>query len=269
MPDPDPESAPATHGERSPRVSVCMATYNGAAYVRQQLASVLEQLADDDEVIVVDDRSTDDTVVRLRVVRDARVHVVESERNAGYVRAFEQALMRARGEYLVLCDQDDVWRPGRVAAMVEALGRVDVVATNIGTLGGPDRIPGPYGQDDWRLRPEQSGARRRNVVGILAGNRPYFGSAMGLRREALAHVLPFPAYLVESHDLWIALYGNLARSIAHLEVRSVDRRYHEQNASTPAPRAAVAVVRSRLLLLRCRRELRRRLRVVGAADARG
>lgn len=258
MPDLPPESAPAPRTEQLPRVSVCMATYNGAAYIAEQLASVLEQLADGDEVVVVDDCSSDGTVSVLRAIGDSRIHVIESESNAGYVRAFECALTRAQGEYLLLCDQDDVWRAGRVAAMVDALGRADVVATNIGTLGGQDRIPGPYRQADWRLRAAQSGAHRRNILGILAGNRPYFGSAMGLHRRALSRVLPLPVYLIESHDLWIALYGNVARSIAHVEVRSVDRRYHEGNASTPAPRSLAAVVRSRLVLLRCVRELRRR-----------
>lgn len=246
--------------EVGPAVSVCMATYNGAAYVEEQLASVLTQLGDADEVVVVDDGSSDDTVAMIRAVGDPRVRVLESDQNAGYVRAFERALTQARGDYLLLCDQDDVWRPGRVAAMVEALADAHVVAANLGTLGGEPRIRGPYGQEDWHLRAAHSRRHRGNIVGVLIGNRPYYGSAMGLRREALTRVLPFPAFLVESHDLWIALYGNLARSITHLELRVTDRRLHTSNASTAAPRAHTTVVRSRILLVRSLRELRRRVR---------
>lgn len=260
MDEPGAEPAGWNGAPGQPRVSVCLATYDGGSWVVPQLASVLDQLAPDDEVVVVDDRSTDDTVAHLRAVGDPRVRLLESDHNVGYVRAFERALSEARGRYLLLCDQDDLWRPGRVVAMVTALDRAQVVATNIATLGGPDRIPGPYRQADWHLRAARSTATRRNILGVLAGNRPYFGSAMGLRRDALDLVLPFPEYLIESHDLWIALYGNLAGSIVHLEVRSVDRRYHDRNASTPAPRQGAAVVRSRLMLLRCVRELRRRIR---------
>ena len=242
------------------RVSVCMATYNGSRFVEEQLRSILEQLGTADEVVVVDDASTDDTVARVRSVDDPRVHLVEAPRNRGYVRTFEDALSRARGEVVLLSDQDDLWVDGRVETMVRALADVEVVATNLGTLGGPDAIRGPYGQPDWHLRAADSRRHARNVLGTLAGNRPYYGCAMGLRRDALSRVLPFPAFLDESHDLWIALYGNVAGSIRHVETRTVLRRFHEDNASPNRPRGPVAVLRSRLMLVRAVMVLRGRRR---------
>lgn len=241
-----------------PRISVCMATYDGERFVGQQLASILAEIAPGDEVVVVDDASSDSTVARLRELHDPRVRIIESDQNRGYVRAFERALCEARGEYVLLADQDDVWTTGRVRSMVDALGHVDVVATNLATLGGPDRITGPYGQSDWRLRARHSGRNVRNIVAVLAGNRPYYGCAMGIRRRALVRVLPFPDFLDESHDLWIALHGNVARSIRHLEFRSVQRRFHGGNATPDRPRGPVGVARSRLMLVRCVIELRRR-----------
>jgi glycosyltransferase involved in cell wall biosynthesis len=254
-----------------PDVSVCVATYQGAAYVTEQLRSVLDQLGPGDELVVVDDASRDDTVARVRALDDDRVRLVASPVNRGYVRTFEHALGLARGRVLLLADQDDVWAPGRLAAMVAALsgpGAADVVATNLATLGGPDRIRGPYGQADWHLRAAASGHRVRNVLGVLAGNRPYYGCAMGLRREALATVLPFPAFLDESHDLWIALYGNVAGRMRHLELRSVLRRYHADNASPDRPRGVLPALRSRAMLVRATAELlRRRLRAGRRAGA--
>lgn len=258
-PEAEVERPPTAPRRDRPTVTVCLATYNGAAHVAEQLVSVLEQLAPHDEVVVVDDASTDDTVDRVLALDDPRVRIHRLDANVGYVRAFEQAMRLAEGDLLLLCDQDDVWRPGRVTAMVDALTRTRVVATNLGTLDGPPRLRGPYGQADWRLREAQSAQHARNVLGILAGNRPYYGCAMGLRRDALDVVLPFPGLLVESHDLWIALYGNLSRSITHLEMRSLDRRFHTGNASSPTPRGVVAVLRSRAMLARAVVELRRRL----------
>ncbi len=240
------------------RVSVCLATYTGAAYVEQQLRSVLDQLGPEDEVVEVDDASTDDTVGRVRALGDPRLRVVESTHNHGYVRTFESALREASGDLLLLADQDDVWEPGRVAAMVAALGDADVVATNLATLDGPDRITGPYGQADWHLRARDSRRRVRNVLGVLAGNRPYYGCAMALRRTALTNVLPFPGFLTESHDLWIALSGNVVLRMTHLEIRSVRRRFHSDNASPDRPRGPLMVLRSRLMLARCVTELVRR-----------
>lgn len=242
-----------------PQVSVCLATYNGAAWVTEQVTSVLEQLGPHDEVVVVDDASTDDTVATLRALADPRVRIEESPVNRGYVRTFERALGLARGRHVLLADQDDVWVPGRVAAMTAALDAgADVVATNLGTLGGPDRIRGPYGQADWHLRASQSGRRVRNVLGVLAGNRPYYGCAMGVRREVLASALPFPGFLDESHDLWLALHGNLAGRMTHLEQRTVLRRFHGDNASPDRPRGPLLVLRSRFMLLRAVAELLRR-----------
>jgi glycosyltransferase involved in cell wall biosynthesis len=251
-------AAARAHPGPGPHVSVCLATYNGARYVEDQLRSILDQLAATDEVVLVDDASTDDTVARVRAISDPRVRIIEQPQNRGYVNSFEDALRQARGAILLLSDQDDVWTPGRVAAMAAGLRDVDVVATNLATLNGPERIRGPYGQRDWHLRAASSGHQLRNIVSTLAGNRPYYGCAMGLRREALTTVLPFPSLLTESHDLWIALYGNVACSIRHLEVRSVCRRFHDENASPDRPRGPITVIRSRLMLARAVVELWRR-----------
>lgn len=245
-----------------PRVSVCMAAYRGAAYVTEQLGSILAQLGPDDEVVVVDDASPDDTVAVIEAIGDERIRLVRQVENRGYVRTFERALSEASGDVMLLADQDDVWLPGRVDAMVRDLATADVVATNLTTLEGSDAIRGPYGQADWHLRAANSPHRARNVLGILAGNMPYYGCAMGVRREALRRtILPFPAFLDESHDLWIALAANLRGTILHDERRSLARRFHDSNASPTRPRGPLAVVRSRILLLRCILDLGRRVRM--------
>ena len=214
---------------------------------------------------MVDDRSTDGTVAAVRAHDDPRVRVVVRETNGGYVRAFATALGEARGRYVLLADQDDVWVPGRTDALVAALGDASVVASNLATLDGPDSIRDPRGRDGWRLRAADSRHHVRNVLGVLAGARPYFGCAMALRREVLDVAFPFPPWLRESHDLWFALYGNLTRDLAHLEQVTVLRRYHDDNASPDRPRGVRAALRSRLLLLRCLVELRRRVRRASGA----
>ena len=244
----------------TPNVSVCMAAYNGARFIEEQLASILDQLGPYDEVVVVDDASTDDTADVVAAVDDPRVRLVRAPQNRGYVRTFEAALREARGRYVFLSDQDDVWRPGRVDAMRTSLDESLVVATNLSTLGGGDALVGPFGQPDWRLHAADSSRPLRNVLGILAGNRPYYGCAMAVRREALDLVLPFPSWLNESHDLWIALAGNLSRSMRHLELRSLERRLHGDNQTPNRPRGPLMVLRSRLMLLRAIAELLRRRR---------
>lgn len=233
------------------RVSVCMATYNGAQYVAQQISSILPELGVDDELVVVDDASTDNTVQIVEAIDDPRIRVFPRRINKGYVRTFEEALRRAHGRYLFLADQDDVWIAGRVEVMLDGLRHRDVVASNLGTLGGPDRIPGPLFIKDLQLRARDSARNVRNVLRVLAGTQCYWGCAMAVRREALSYLLPFPTFLVESHDLWIGINGNVQRSMEHVAARTIRRRFHDSNQTPLQPRGIVPAVRSRFMLLRC------------------
>ncbi len=235
-----------------------MATYNGVPYLTEQLDSILSQLSAADELVVVDDGSTDGTRAILDALDDPRITVHHTDRNLGYVGAFGRALTAARGEYLVLSDQDDIWPAGRVDALVSALQDAEVAVGNVVDLEHRRPLPSPVRRRPWRLSSAASGQHRRNLLRIWAGIIPYFGSAMALRRSALDRVLPFPAYLHESHDLWIATVGNVDRSIRHLDDVVTWRRLHDTNASTSRPRAVGPVLRARVMLLRLALEARRR-----------
>lgn len=244
-----------------------MATYRGEKYIGEQVSSILEQLAPGDELVIVDDASPDETVQIIRSFDDPRIRLIEQATNLGYVHTFEHALAEARGDVLLLSDQDDLWAPGRVDAMCAALEHADVVASNLdllavdtsgfaATSGQP--IQGPLGIREWRLPRIGKRAPRRNALGIVLGVMPYFGCAMGMRKSFADTALPLPSWLTESHDLWIALCGNLSGQISHIDTVTTYRRLHDNNASPSQPRSLPMVVRSRLLVFRMIREARRR-----------
>lgn len=227
------------------QVSVCMATYNGAAHVEEQIASILPQLEAGDELVVVDDASTDDTAKVVEAVNDPRIRLIRSAVNRGYVRTFEAALTASRGDYVFLSDQDDVWIPGRVDSMVAALQDADVVASNFGYFGqAPRRI------ESLRLRSSDSHRRWANLLTLWIGVRPYYGCAMGFRRSAKDLILPFPAFLVETHDQWIALVGNLRGSMVHLDEDTLNRRLHDNNTTPKKARSLGLILRARIMLAR-------------------
>lgn len=243
---------------KRPTVSVCMATYNGSRFVREQIDSILAQLHDDDELLVVDDASTDGTADLVHDIGDPRIVVHRNPRNLGYVRTFERALGMAGNEVLVLSDQDDVWIDGRLDALVDATAVHAVVASNLLLLDSRAPLRSPVTGRPWALRRRDGSHALRNEMRMLLGDAPYFGCTMALRRDALDLVLPFPDGLDESHDLWIATAANASGVLGHLEQATVLRRVHADNASTPRPRGVSAALRSRLLLLRLWREARRR-----------
>ena len=224
-----------------PMVSVCMATYNGSAYVLDQLRSILDELASGDEVVIYDDASRDLTLEEISKIDDPRIRVIASKTNLGHVRAFEQALKHARGDYIFLSDQDDLWIPGRRALLLDALKEHKFVASNWE----------PFGSEVLPTRVLLPGNNRAglNIARIFLGSMPYFGCAMGVTRQGLALALPFPE-AVEAHDLWLGIIGNLDGGIAHVSEVTVARRIHGNNLTPFRRRPLKAVVTSRLILTR-------------------
>jgi glycosyltransferase involved in cell wall biosynthesis len=241
------------------RASICMATYNGSQYVGEQLESILAQLGPEDEIVIVDDASTDDTVARIRRFDDPRIRLIGADANQGYVRSFEQAVLASRGGAIFLADQDDVWVEGRLEAMLAALETHAVVASNFDVLGGGERPPIP------RLRAADSGRHRANLWGILIGYRAYYGCGMAFRRDVLGSFAPVPGYLTESHDLWLAILGNTAGSIGHLDCSTLLRRLHDTNATPRGWRSLRVILAARVVLLRLMGEARRRLRAAAGS----
>src|SRR5882724_11959920 len=95
------------------RISVAMCTYNGAGFLSEQLESIAAQTRLPDELVICDDRSTDESV---EIVRNFARHTPFSvrlemnEENLGSTKNFEKSIGLCQGEIIALADQDDVWR---------------------------------------------------------------------------------------------------------------------------------------------------------------
>ena len=240
-----------------------MATYNGSAYIEHQLRSILAELEPGDEVVVVDDASTDDTLAIIDRVADDRVRVLRQPINRGYVRSFETAMLASHGDVILLADQDDEWIAGRREVLVTAARSTGVAASNLEMLGSGLPLASPITGRPWRLRASTSDDRVRNELRILAGVAPYFGCAMAVRRDMLPAITPFPPFLTESHDLWIATVANATGHMGHVEAETVRRRIHESNASSSRPRGMRRALASRWMLVRAWTEARRRRGILG------
>ena len=234
-----------TSGDRSggpPRVSVCLATYNGAEHLREQIDSILADLGPDDEVVVVDDASRDETVALLEGLADPRLRVVRSEHNQGHVKTFERAIGEASGEIIMLSDQDDVWPRGRTETLSAALAAADLAAGNYAVLG--DETIGPVPP----LTPAMDGHGLGNVVGLMLGRRQYYGSCMAFRSDLRCVLLPFPRS-VEAHDHWLAVVGNVAGRTRHPVDAVTLRRVHGANLTPTRRRRVRRVAQTRVRLV--------------------
>ena len=229
---------------RNPRISVCMAAYNGGRFVEAQLQSILPQLGPEDEVLIVDDLSKDDTILRIEGVGDGRIRLMKHRANSGVLATFEDALRSATGEILFLSDDDDIWAPAKVLRFTEVFNSkrdVEVVSSRVRMID-ENGLPLP----DSRIN--RGGKFRAGFWQNLYKNH-YQGSAMAVRASLLGRVLPFPAQNSFLHDAWIGTRNDLLGGKAvFIEEDLLFYRRHAKNASRTKPLSQQIQTRVDLLL---------------------
>ena len=186
------------------KISVCMATYNGGKYLREQMDSILNQdlsaFPDAElEIIVSDDGSSDDTIKILESYKDDRIKVFHhrNHRQHRYNKAayactenFGYAMENATGDFFFLSDQDDIWYPWKIERQLTALlnngGGISVHAFDRGYI--PEKL---YGKENYeplrgfRLRPRYR----------------FYGFSICLAKSELKYILPMPN--IPYHDNFI------------------------------------------------------------------
>jgi glycosyltransferase involved in cell wall biosynthesis len=97
-------------GEKNPRVSIILPTYNGAKYINRAIESVLSQTLSDWELLVINDGSTDETeeIIKEYIKKDNRIIYLKQE-NQGPAIARKNGIEKSKGEYIAFIDDDDVW----------------------------------------------------------------------------------------------------------------------------------------------------------------
>ncbi len=219
---------------RAPMIlSIAMATYNGARFLREQLDSFVAQSRQPDELVVNDDCSSDATVeilTRFAGVAPFPVRIHVNERRLGYAGNFNEALLRTTGDLVFLSDQDDVWFPQKLEQM-SGVARADpraMVVMNDAALTFAD-LSGTGLSKLGQLA--SAGQSEANFVN---------GCCAAIRREFLDLCLPLPARC-PSHDEWIVgLAVALGRRHIQRDVLQLYRR-HGGNVSL-APTDSTAPV---------------------------
>lgn len=120
------------NANRSPKVTVLMAVYNGAPYLSEAVDSILGQTFRDFEFVIIDDASTDDSVMILKDYGDQRIRLVRNDINMGLSASLNRGIELARGEYIARMDADDVSLPERLAMQtnfMDAHPLVDISGT--------------------------------------------------------------------------------------------------------------------------------------------
>lgn len=215
------------------QISVAMATYNGARYLPEQLNSLAEQTLPPAELVVCDDRSTDDTraiVESFAANASFPVHFQENLHRLHFADNFLKAASLCTSEYIAFCDQDDVWLPDKLEQIAAAFNRtgVSLVAHNASMFTDADRNVGHL---------------KFIGEGVLTSDNLFpwnffFGFTCTFRRDLLdlSPAEHRPIDLIDprrrmAHDRWITFLASTRGAVVCLPEELTRYRQHDSNES--------------------------------------
>lgn len=200
------------HGLKNvPALSVALCTYNGARHLTEQLDSIARQTVIPDELVVNDDRSTDETGAILAdfacgVPFPVRIHVNATTRGAAG--NFSDCIVRCTGDVIVLSDQDDVWEPDRLERTQAAFAAdpgLSYTFSDAPLIDEDDRLIGRMIFDSVPIlrRDRARLMRGKALLPLILRYGVLYGATMAVRRRDVSHALPVPRGW--SHDEWLSL----------------------------------------------------------------
>lgn len=204
-------------------VSVCMATYNGERFIEKQLKSILVQLREEDELIISDDSSCDNTVAIIKSFEDKRIRLYTNQKFRDPLMNFSFVLSKAQNDIIFLCDQDDLWSEHKVESMVSALKDADLAVCNHSVINVNDEVEIP---SYYALFPSRA---KKGFIRSLLKN-PYIGCCMAFRKTVLNKAMPIPQK-VKWHDWWIGLVAELYFNVTFIDTPYTLYRKHEANVT--------------------------------------
>ena len=217
---------------RKDSVSVAMATYNGARFIREQLDSIALQTVPPAELVVTDDASCDDTVAIVRAfaqIAPFPVHIYENPVRLGYRGNFMRNVALCTSDVIALCDQDDIWYPDKLDRMLETFADPDVVlayheAWLIDDQGGRLELA--------RILPLEA----KSAPSSLFPLRNPYGFSMLIRRELVRFCDLWPKSVdnlktdtMMAHDQWFFFLACALGTIAFVEIPLAGYRQHDNN----------------------------------------
>jgi glycosyltransferase involved in cell wall biosynthesis len=185
-------------------ISVAMATYNGEKYIREQIDSILNQTVQDFELVVCDDCSSDGTwsILEDYSNHDNRIKVFRNEGNLGFKKNFEKVISLTCGDYVALCDQDDIWTDDYLEVLLNEMkdGILVVCGRPLFVDEHNKELPPQYDYLKMDRAPISNDDTARHV---FLGRSSYQGASMLIRKSFFDIALPIPDGTL-FHDSWFA-----------------------------------------------------------------
>ena len=201
-----------------PKVTVLMPVFNGEAYLRKAIQSILDQTFDDYEFLIIDDGSTDKSRNIIESFSDPRIRFERYDNHRGTVHVLNSGIKLSRGEYIARMDCDDISLPHRLAYQVRFMD----ARPDIGVSGSGIRIIKKGKLKNCRYQPESD----QELKVALLFNTCFFHPTVIMKRATVEHIL-YPGGLVYTQDY--NLWTQLARKTRFANLPEVLVYFREHN----------------------------------------
>jgi len=216
-------------------ITVLMGTFNGEKWVGEQLDSLLNQTLMPDRILIHDDCSTDSTLAILRDYQSKYPELVEVVRNpsnsGGSAQNFISMMTNVRDDYLMLCDQDDIWLPDKVRLSYEKITQMETVWG----ASTPCLMHSDLTVVDEDLTPQASSFQQStfaNYDRTTLKDQIIQNTATGctiMYNRALAGLITYTPRHMVMHDWWISLIAAAFGHMGHIDDRTILYRQHRAN----------------------------------------
>lgn len=203
-------------------VSIALATYNGAKFLRQFLNSIVAQTWADWEIIACDDGSTDETVEILKEYQTLYpITIFVNPTHLGHSQNFGKAISLCEGTWIALADQDDIWERNKLEILVKGIQAFDVICSDAVLINADNEIihPSLFQKSKVHFPTDFRSACLEHFA---------TGCTMLITKEYARTVTPIPAS-VAYHDYWIALLAFKSHGVKIVHQGLVRYRQHGNN----------------------------------------
>ena len=226
--------------ELEKNISVAMATYNGEKYIAKQIDTILNNLSENDELIISDDGSTDNTVKIINEFNDSRIKLLKGP-GKGIKKNFENAICNCKGDYIFLSDQDDVWDEKKIEAVMNIFDEKNAMVV----VHDAEIV-------DCSLKTTEKSffSYRKSGKGIIKNilKNTYIGCCMAFDSKIKNKIIHIPDN-IEMHDQWIGIIGEIYGDNYFLDKNLIKYRRHESNNSQMKHYRLWKMLRNRFFLI--------------------
>ena len=224
------------------KISVSIAVFNGEKYIYEQLLSIIAQLKNSDEVVIVDDCSTDSTIKIIQSLNDSRINLIKNDSNQGVIKSVELALLNTSGDIVFFSDQDDIWLPNKVQTCVQCL----IKDQSIAVVSNARVI-----DDNYNVLHESYFNVRNSGSGLIKNfyKNSYIGCCMTIRASIKPYILPFPEN-IPMHDIWIGMVCEVLGKISFSPEVVMNYRRHADNQTPLQGSNLLYIIRKRYTLVK-------------------